>query len=117
MSTLGVTRGCLVHLIERRGEQNVQHDALVLAMLMEPELRGTKGEMAIDAVFVNVLRTPSEDWREDLMLIRDVVHVSHHDWIERRCCIAYEEERTFVVGNVTGSFGIMPRYLTLEETP
>jgi hypothetical protein len=100
MSTLGVTRGCLVHLIERRGEQQVWHDALVLTMRMGPEMRGSKGEMAIDAVFVNALKTPSEDWREDLMLIRDVVHLSHHDWEERRTCIAYVEAFPLVIGDI-----------------
>jgi hypothetical protein len=97
-----------VHLIERRGEQQVQHDALVHSMSMAPEMAGTRGEMAIDAVFVNALRAPStEDWRDDLMLIRDVVHISHHDWIERRACIAYEEALPFVVGveMVTVNFG------------
>jgi hypothetical protein len=112
MTAPGITRGCLVHLVERRGEQNVWHDALVLSMLMEPELRGTKGEMAIDAVFINALHAPStEDWRDDLMLIRNVVHISHHDWIERRSCIAYEEARPFIAS----SFG-MPT-LTREDTP
>jgi hypothetical protein len=113
MSTPGITRGCLVHLIERRGEQNVQHDALVLNMSMAPEMSGTRGEMAIDAVFVNALRAPSEDWREDLMLIRDVVHLSHHDWIERRTCIAYEEVRTFVKTATGYSFGVI---YTFEPT-
>jgi hypothetical protein len=95
--TAPITRGCLVHLIERRGEQQVQHDALVLVMTMNLELAGIHGEMAIDAVFVNALRAPSEDWRDDLMVIRDVVHISHHDWIERRVCIAYEEAQPFAV--------------------
>jgi hypothetical protein len=97
MTTPGITRGCLVHLIERRGEQQIQHDALVLSMSMEQDLAGTHGEMAIDAVFVNALRAPSSDWRDDLLHIRAVVHISHHDWIERRACIAYEEARLFVV--------------------
>jgi hypothetical protein len=102
MNTPGITRGCLVHLIERRGEQIVQHDALVLAMSMDPEQGGSHGEMMIDAVFVNLLR-PLEgeelaDARDALMLIEDVVHISHHDWTEKRVCVAYEEVATPILG-------------------
>jgi hypothetical protein len=117
MSTPGITRGGLVHLIERRGEQEVHHDALVLVMTMNPDLRGAQGEMAIDAVFVNALRPMSEDWHDDLLVIRDVVHVSHHDWIERRVCIAYYQALPFVVGEGTGSFGVMPRNISQEVSP
>lgn len=114
MSTPGITRGGLVHLIERRGEQTIQHDALVLVMKMDPTLAGIRGEMAIDAVFVNALRAPSEDWHDDLMVIRDVVHVSHRDWFDGRACIAYQEARLFAVGEGTGSFGVMPRNISPE---
>jgi len=97
MSTPGISRGGLVHLLERRDEQIIQHDALVLAMTMDTTLAGPHGEMAIDAVFVNALRAPSRYWQDDLMAIFNVVHVSHHDWIERRACIAYQEARLKLV--------------------
>jgi hypothetical protein len=95
MSSPGIKRGGLVHLIERRGEQLVQHNALVLAMSMDTRSRGSHGEMSIDAVFVNPLR-PLEgevltDPRDALMLIENVVHISHRDWIEQRVCVAYEQ--------------------------
>lgn len=99
MSTPGIKRGGLVHLIERRGEQEIQHDALVLAMSMEREMRGTHGEMSIDAVFVNVLVEPERrPTRRSLMVIRDVVHVSHRDWLEHRTAIAYKEAQLFLAG-------------------
>ena len=84
-----------MHLIERRGEQQIQYDALVLAMSMQAQLRGVHGEMAIDAVCVNPLHTPAkgDSPEEHLIYFTDVVHVSHRDWIERRTHIGYEEAK------------------------
>lgn len=89
-----------MQLVERRDEVQVMYDALVLSMSMDESMAGTKGEMAIDAIFVNPLRVIQEDQivhpLDALIHVRDVVHITHRDWIERRTCISYIEPAELV---------------------
>jgi hypothetical protein len=96
MRTMGIVLGGQVMLIERRGEQQIVHDALVLHMSMDPADAGTLGEMMIDVVWVNEhlahrRRFSTAEWEHALFFFTDVVHISHRDWIEGRASLGYEE--------------------------
>jgi hypothetical protein len=104
MRTMGISPGDVVLVIEHRGEQQIVHSALVAAISMDAELAGALGETMIDVVFVSEIAGFSEslpwktqtipaglDWPHGLVHARDVVHISHRDWIEGRAGLAYEE--------------------------
>jgi hypothetical protein len=93
-----------VLLVERRGAQQIVHNALVCSLSMDAAQAGTLGETMIDAAFVSAIagfaealprkmRPPDADldWPHGMVHARDVVHISHRDWIEGRAGLAYEE--------------------------
>jgi hypothetical protein len=93
--TVSLPIGRAVHLVQRRGEINVYIAALVTSMSMADVYRGSKGEMAIEAVFVNPLSATrhagTSDWQLGLIRVMDVPHVSHDDFVSGRVAYGYEE--------------------------
>jgi hypothetical protein len=83
---MGIKPGDAVLVVEHRGEQQIVHNALVGGISMLDELLGTKGEPAIEIVFVI-----DTGQRHGTLSVGDVVHISHLDWIERRAGLGYEE--------------------------
>ena len=86
MRTRGIEPGGSVLLVERRGEQQLVHNALVVRISMDDRLAGARGEPSITAVFVL-----PEATLERAVQMPDAVHMTHRDWIEGRCAFAYEE--------------------------
>ena len=86
MRSIGIAPGAGVLLIERRGEVQLVHNALVLRVSMDERLAGPKGEPSITAVFVL-----PEATLERAVQMPDAVHFLHRDWIEGRSAFGYEE--------------------------
>lgn len=87
MRTIGISPGDWVLLLERRGEQEIVYNAMVASVSMDESLAGTKGEGSIRVVFVPVAERPDAG----VLIVPDVVHISHRDWLEGRAGLAYEE--------------------------
>ena len=95
MRTMGIGPGDAVLVLEHRGQTVVVYQGLVSGITMRASLRGTKGEMAIEAVFVaageDEVRMNGMQVRRPVLTVPNVVHLSHQDWIEGRAGLAYEE--------------------------
>ena len=92
--TAGIKPTENVLLIERRLEQQIVYNALVLGLTMLPQLAGTNGEPALEVVFINQFaarHAGTSDWHHALTRAGDVVHSSHKDWREGRVALCYEE--------------------------
>ena len=108
MRTLGIKPGDAVLVVEHRGEQKIVYNAIVAGISMRGELRGPKGEPAIEAAFVadqarervgpvSGIDYTTKPWHPTLA-ISGVVHISHRDWIERRAILGYEDLPEFTPG-------------------
>lgn len=86
MRTIGLKPGDMTLVLERRGDQLLAHNALVIGSSMLPALAGAQGEMSIEAAFV--VETP---FGIAMPKFEGIVHVSHMDWQEGRAGLAYEE--------------------------
>ena len=95
MRTMGISPGDAVLVVEHRGEQQIVYNGVVSGITMQPELRAANGEPAIEAAFATNLVVESHPVsfmeRRGVLIIRDMVHISHRDWIERRASLGYEE--------------------------
>ena len=90
MTTTGIKPGDVVQVSERRGEQELLYNGLVVSLSMDDKLAGTHGEPAIKACFV----VPIVEDRyiyDGVVAFSNVVHVSHRDFIEGRAGLAYGE--------------------------
>lgn len=87
MRTIGLRLGDAVLLLERRDEQVIAYNALVVGVSMQPAAAGAQGEMSIEVAFVG----PETPFGTAMMRFQGVIHSSHADWLEGRAGLAYEE--------------------------
>jgi hypothetical protein len=83
-----------VSIVERRDGKEIIHSGLVLAISMDQNLLGFKGEPALEVVFIDAhdLRyAGSSEWHKVLTRLHHVVHLSHPRWMEERTAFAYFE--------------------------
>jgi hypothetical protein len=86
MRTIGIQPGRNVLLVERRGDEFPAYNALVSGISMDEQLAGTKGEPSIEVAFI----VPDGEMHR-VLVVPEIVHVSHRDWIEGRVGLAYDE--------------------------
>lgn len=86
MRTIGIKPGDYVLLVERRGDEYPAYNALVVGMSMDEQLAGPKGEPSIEVAFV----VPDGEAHR-VLVVPEIVHVTHRDWIEGRVGLAYDE--------------------------
>jgi hypothetical protein len=93
MRTTGIKAGDVVLVIERHGEQYLVRNGLVESFSMDEALAGTHGEPAIK---VGIVMT-RQDGRSGpgasrpMLILCQVVHISHRDFVEGLGAQAYEE--------------------------
>jgi hypothetical protein len=84
---IGIKPGDAVLLVERRREQQIVYNALVVGISMNETLAGTHGEPSIEVAFFAGMRALSDP----VLRLPEVVHISHKDWMEGRREMGYEE--------------------------
>jgi hypothetical protein len=91
---MGIHPGDAVLVVEHRGEQQIVYNALCAGISMRGELVGPRGEPAIAATFV-ADREEQVNWTMEMwhptLSVRNIVHITHRDWIECRASLGYEE--------------------------
>ena len=98
MHTPGIIPAQHIMFLERRGEQTLAHDALILSISMQEQLAGTNGEPAIEVIFLHPDRlryAGTSDYREAVVRFIDVVHSSHANWINGAASVCYQETDGF----------------------
>lgn len=105
MRTIGIGPGDAVLVIEHRKEQQIIHNALVAGISMKQELAGAHGEPVIAASFIadremDVSKDGSVWFECPTLTVREIVHISHRDWIDRRASLGYQEIRSNMEGGM-----------------
>lgn len=85
MRTIGMKPGDFVLVIEARAGEQPVYKGQIVSLSMDEQLAGEKGECAIKVSFV----VPDAD-ENRVLVVPDIVHISHRDWLEGRAGLAYE---------------------------
>lgn len=93
MTTRGIKPGDAVLVIEQSGGQRLVYNALVVGFTMDEQLKGMRGEPAIEALFVATYAEAvyRRDGKLPTLTASGMVHITHRDFLEGRAALGYEE--------------------------